>query len=379
MRVSAWLAITVLVAAVLLQAMIIYAIEGGDFPAFYWAGRCIRTGDIPMLYDQSASVDFYTSLVDEPNQVLAFVYHPIVAYLFLPLSYLPFGVALRLWMVLQLGISIGAVYIVLGVAGTPGRDKLLPIVALVLVSAPLLHNQALGQTTSLMLGLCALMIFVGPLERPVIVGALWGLTMLIKPITGTLILVWWRKPRILIWALVVVLSATAVVGGSNITGYVSAFSSATVANAHAKVHNPSLLTVTSKLPYSIPLYVFLAGVVFLLTTIGALRLRSHTERLLLALASAGIVSPVLELHHLMLALLPFVVLLQSVLVGQEVQPVPLFTFVALTSFVLPFPLLRAGVGRYLPLIGSACIWLAWMTKAYRPAGYPVGTTRTANT
>jgi len=363
-----WLSLLVLAAALLLHGTIIYAIQGGDFPAFYWAGWCARTGNSELLYNRVAQQDFFTHLVKEPNRVLTFVYHPAIAYLFLPFSYLPFPAALRLWMVLQLGVIAWATYAVLRSNSTDQVHGLLPIMTLVLVSAPVLHNQALGQTTSLLMGLCALMLALDFRKYAGLVGALWCVTVLTKPITGTLLLLWWRRGRVLLWVAAVALVVTVLVSGPRLAGYISTFRATTMANIRSETHNPSLLKVTTKLTqHGVSIYMILSGAILLVTAILALRFRSEKERILLALAASGVVSPVLELHHLMIGLLPFVVLFQSVLNNEEDQPVQALTFIALTTLVLPFPALRSSLGRYLPLVGSACIWASWVLKAHRCA------------
>ncbi len=67
---------------------------GGDFPAFYGAGRILAQGDWQQLYDWGRQADAQSDLHPfEEGRFLAFAYPPFVALVYWPLSYLPYELA----------------------------------------------------------------------------------------------------------------------------------------------------------------------------------------------------------------------------------------------------------------------------------------------
>lgn len=84
---------------------------GGDFPAFYGAGRIVLAGDVAHLYDwtrqAAAQADLHPG--DPPGTFLAFAYPPFVALAYAPLAALPYRVAWLVHTALAAGAVAGAV------------------------------------------------------------------------------------------------------------------------------------------------------------------------------------------------------------------------------------------------------------------------------
>ncbi len=76
-------------------------LKGGDFVFFYTLGNAARADDPALLYDQGRLHALQASLVAEsaPDEYLP-VYPPHTALVYVPFSYLPFGLAASLWTLL---------------------------------------------------------------------------------------------------------------------------------------------------------------------------------------------------------------------------------------------------------------------------------------
>ncbi len=94
---------------------------GYDFPCFYFAGWAYRT-DPALIYDHARLHEEQRKLFrgkDGPG-LLAFVYPPLVAVAFSPLSRLPYVEAAYLWHALTLAMAVAALLIVMRASGARG-------------------------------------------------------------------------------------------------------------------------------------------------------------------------------------------------------------------------------------------------------------------
>lgn len=91
---------------------------GGDFPAFYAAGRIVAHGDAARLYDWDVQAQAQSDLFPGKNgsQFLAFAYPPYVALLYRPLAALPYRVAYLLHTLLMAAALLAAAWSLGGVS-----------------------------------------------------------------------------------------------------------------------------------------------------------------------------------------------------------------------------------------------------------------------
>lgn len=87
---------------------------GGDFPAFYGAGRIVADGDVAHLYDwhRQAAAQAGLHPGDSPDTFLAFAYPPFVALAYAPFAMLPYRVAWLLHTALAAGAVAAAIALV---------------------------------------------------------------------------------------------------------------------------------------------------------------------------------------------------------------------------------------------------------------------------
>lgn len=126
---------------------------GGDLPAFYGAARIVRAGDTAHLYDALTQEGAEADLLPETGGRLPFPYPPYVALAYVPLTFLPFKVAFALHATVMALCAVAAIAWLRPLV--PGlRGALLPAVAALLTSYPMVRSVLGGQNTGLSL-LCA--------------------------------------------------------------------------------------------------------------------------------------------------------------------------------------------------------------------------------
>ena len=85
---------------------------GGDYPAFYGAGRIVADGDADALYEPARQEQVQQHLFgDEHVGYLHFAYPPFVAALYAPLAQLPYGLSYALHTMLMLGAVVLALHL----------------------------------------------------------------------------------------------------------------------------------------------------------------------------------------------------------------------------------------------------------------------------
>jgi alpha-1,2-mannosyltransferase len=130
---------------------------GHDFLAFYTAGTFVRTGRSSELYDLPAVRAFQQDLVAREGVELnhaddfgPFWNPPIFAWVFAPLSTLPYATAGTVWTVINLCCLVSAITILCRILGGGFKTwGLVPL--LVLTSMPLLQSIGHGQNTCISL------------------------------------------------------------------------------------------------------------------------------------------------------------------------------------------------------------------------------------
>ena len=124
---------------------------GGDFPMFYLSGKAVwehRTADLYNL--QANHHDLHQLFPGLASQsVLPYRYPPFVAMLLSPLAALPYGAALLVWIVFQIGCGIAAYAIArreLGILRSEWKQSLL----IMSLGFPLVWEAILGGQASLL-------------------------------------------------------------------------------------------------------------------------------------------------------------------------------------------------------------------------------------
>ena len=152
---------------------------GGDFPAFYAAGRIVTTVGFNGLYDLDHQIEWQKDLFPDRKGFLPFPYPPFVALAYAPLSLLPYRIAY----VLNLFVNISAFFVAFVclkklIQGL--EEFFLPVFALSLTFYPLLKATLNGQNSAITLMLFALIWRFTIESRQYLAGFFMGL-LLYKP------------------------------------------------------------------------------------------------------------------------------------------------------------------------------------------------------
>src|SRR4029078_12524155 len=126
---------------------------GGDLPAFYGAGRIVRSGDTPRLYDAELQEAAQRDLLPGISGRVAFAYPPYVALAYVPLTWLPFKIAYAV-RAMVMALCLLAALAVLRPVRRALRAELVPLSAASLLFYPIFRAVLGGQNTPLSL-LCA--------------------------------------------------------------------------------------------------------------------------------------------------------------------------------------------------------------------------------
>jgi len=92
----------------------------------------------------------------DPRITTTYIYPPLFAGLLVPLTFLPPGVVVRLWIVLMQVLAAASLVVVYRALGRPARGELLAMVAVTATFMPLIANALTGAMNTLLLLLCAL-------------------------------------------------------------------------------------------------------------------------------------------------------------------------------------------------------------------------------
>jgi hypothetical protein len=107
-------ALQLLVAILVLGSHGIPGVLGGDFIAYYGAGKQALAGDWSHLYDLAAQLPYQQALLQHSGlpaggpSMIPFDYPPPAALLFLPFALVPARVATVLWLVVNLGLVVAS-------------------------------------------------------------------------------------------------------------------------------------------------------------------------------------------------------------------------------------------------------------------------------
>jgi alpha-1,2-mannosyltransferase len=168
---------------------------GGDYPAFYAAGRIAADGDLDEVNDlarlEREQADFFPA--DEDEGFLTWAYPPHVALLYRPLAALPYRPSYAVHTALMVVAFVAAVRLlrplVPWIAGAS-----LPAIALGLAAWPMFRGIGAGQNTALTLLLLVGAWRASAASRDGLAGVLLGL-LLFKPQLAVLAVALWAVTR----------------------------------------------------------------------------------------------------------------------------------------------------------------------------------------
>jgi hypothetical protein len=152
---------------------------GGDFPAFYGAGRIVLEGDIHQLYTVDRQIEAQKDLMFASERYMCFAYPPFVAIPYALLAMFPYKVAYLIHLCLMLLMLLGVLKILFREYKVPDRYFLLSL-SISLSFYPLLKAFFGGQNTLLTLLLLCLFWSCVDRQQNILAGLFLGF-MLFKP------------------------------------------------------------------------------------------------------------------------------------------------------------------------------------------------------
>ena len=155
---------------------------GGDFPAFYSAGRIVWTSGFNDLYDIDQQNKQQKELFSNQKSYLPFSYPPFVAFAYAPISALPYRIAYLLNLLITITVFFMA-FICLKPVIQGLNEFFLPVFTLSLTFYPFLKANLGGQNTAFTFMLIALIWRLTIEDRRYLAGFFMGL-LLYKPQFG---------------------------------------------------------------------------------------------------------------------------------------------------------------------------------------------------
>jgi Glycosyltransferase family 87 len=192
-----------------------------DFPPFYASAQMVREGQASRLYDFEAENIFVhrvSPVTRPPNNHL-----PYEIVIFVPFTYLQFGTAYVLWILLNVGLLAGIVMLMSDVG--PRRGSLSPNLLAVLAFFPLWYCLLQGQDSILLAFLFALSFWFWRRDQDYVAGFLLALGLfrpqLVLPFVLVAFLAWKRKfvCGFVPGAILVLLVSTEIVGPRGMVEY----------------------------------------------------------------------------------------------------------------------------------------------------------------
>lgn len=175
--------------------------QADDFQDYWQAAVQIRTGGDPYASFDRTHVPWDWTLSS------GYLYPPAFAAILAPLTVIPNGLAVRIWLLLMLGMMVGSLGIVYRVLGPPRGSELLSIVLIFVTSYPVTATLLTGAMNPVLLLLLALAWAAWMRRQDVAAGSVVGAAIAIKLIPFALLpyLVVRRHFRLLAAATAVVL------------------------------------------------------------------------------------------------------------------------------------------------------------------------------
>jgi alpha-1,2-mannosyltransferase len=171
-----------------------------DFHTYYLAARAVRAGHSP--YDQTVAW-MQATLQHRPDtpqlgQISLFVYPPLLAFVLIPLTFMPYPAALAVWNLCNLVLLAACCYLVLRIAGLRmSATILLGLVAAALFLSPVHSELYFAQADLALLCLVCASVWAIIERHPKLGGCLLAVACAVKPVLLILLLffVWKRAYR----------------------------------------------------------------------------------------------------------------------------------------------------------------------------------------
>lgn len=163
--------------------------QGGDFAQYYVAARLVRAAENTTIYDRGALYQHRANefgvkgipYEDREPRVQTFAYPPLVAYLMVPLSLLPYDVARYVFFLLSLAAFAASVPLLVA-NREKDRQKTMVLTgwAAVMLFYPVFQTLYLGQINAVLLFLCILALHLVRRRRIWLAGLLFALAAHVK-------------------------------------------------------------------------------------------------------------------------------------------------------------------------------------------------------
>lgn len=180
-------------------------VGGIDFKAYYIAADMLRTGKD--FYDVEQQKQEVEARGLPPNESF-YIYPPLLAILFLPLTTLPIHTAAQVWFFLNLILYVVSLVVLWRTLDLGRLSRHLGLLCtLAFLFPPALFTLYKGQVNILVLLLLALTLLCYKSERPILAGLFLGLGAMVKlmPLLLLLYFMWRRKTAVAAAALATVL------------------------------------------------------------------------------------------------------------------------------------------------------------------------------
>jgi hypothetical protein len=285
---------------------------GVDFSIFYSAGRMAVSGEAEKIYDIPEHHEMLEKVLDRkvPN-LLAWFYPPTFLLLIIPFVFLPYRLALIIWLAVTLALALYSALLLV-----PKQKK----IALLAFGFPgIFMNLRWGQNGFLSTALVGFGLYFLDLN-PVLAGLMFGL-LTYKPqiaIFPILILLLSKKWRALLWtavfSLIFILLSCAAFGFGTWAEFVTSFFNSPLGDDWVRISavQPSFYSFLRLLGMSGPVVNVLAGIVIAAATYTVWRIWRRTDNFALKGAAMVIaiflVVPYYLQYDLSVLLIPFVLL-----------------------------------------------------------------------
>jgi hypothetical protein len=263
---------------------------GIDFSIFYSAGRMAILGNAEEIYDIPAHHDVLEKVLERkvPN-LLAWFYPPTFLLLIVPFAFLPYRLALTLWLAVTLTLAVYSVLLLI-----PKQKK----IALLACGFPgMLMNLRWGQNGFLSTALIGFGLYFLD-SKPILAGLMFGL-LTYKPqlaVFPIFILLLSKKWRALLWtavfSLIFILLSCAAFGFGPWAEFAVSFFKSPLGDDWANISSvqPSFYSFLRLLGLSGPAVFVLVGIVFAAASYAVLRIWRRTDNF--ALKGAAMVTAI---------------------------------------------------------------------------------------
>ena len=186
-------------------------VGGIDFKAYYLAAHLLKRGE--NFYDVKAQEEAMVSFGLPLNDSL-YIYPPLLAILFLPLTALSLGQAAQVWFLFNLALYGLTLAILAKSTGLDTlKENIAPLILLAFLFAPVLFTLHKGQVNIVILFLLALTYWFYKRGNLTWAGVSLACATMIKVVPGLLILYFlWKREYVVVWAAIGTIAIIGILG-----------------------------------------------------------------------------------------------------------------------------------------------------------------------